>query len=99
MISLLSLQAICITQSALDLALRFAREIFCKSSGAFWPKDNLISMRSNHTRETSHFITLIFEAMFAPYMLTADGRPLLERLSEATAQGRRAGDDSAARTG
>ena len=39
-------------------ALRFACEIFRKSSGAFWPKHNLISMRSNHTRETSHFITL-----------------------------------------
>ena len=44
-------------ESAFDLALRLACEIFRKSAGAFWPKHNLIPMRSNHTRETSHFIT------------------------------------------
>ena len=26
---------------------------------AFWPKHNLIPTRSNHTRETSHFITSV----------------------------------------
>jgi len=45
-------------ESAFDLALRLACEIFRKSAGAFWPKHNLIPTRSNHTRETSHFITL-----------------------------------------
>jgi hypothetical protein len=39
-------------------ALRLACEIFRKSAGAFWPKHNFIRMRRNHTRETSHFITL-----------------------------------------
>ena len=31
---------------------------FSKSAGAFWPRHNLIPTRSNHTRESSHFITL-----------------------------------------
>ena len=46
-------------ESAFDLALRFACGIFRKSAGAFWPKHNLIPTRSNHTRETSHFITSV----------------------------------------
>ena len=45
-------------ESAFDLALRLAREIFRNSADAFWPNHNLIPMRSNHTRETGHFITL-----------------------------------------
>jgi hypothetical protein len=44
--------------SAFDLDLRFACEIYRKSAGAFWPKHKLIPTRSNHARETSHFITL-----------------------------------------
>ena len=45
-------------ESAFNLALRLACEIFRKSTGAFWPKHKLTPMRSNHTREASHFITL-----------------------------------------
>jgi hypothetical protein len=58
--------------SAFDLALRFACEIFRKSSGAFWPKHNLISTRSNHTRETLTATPAKDAAPFIVSQLTQD---------------------------
>ena len=53
-------------------ALRFACEIFRKSSGAFWPKHNLISTRSNHTRETLTATPAKDAAPFIVSQLTQD---------------------------
>ena len=59
-------------ENAFDLGLRFACEIFRKSSGAFWPKHNLISMRSNHTRETLTATPAKDAAPFIVSQLTQD---------------------------
>jgi hypothetical protein len=59
-------------ENAFDLGLRFACEIFRKSSGAFWPKHNLISTRSNHTRETLTATPAKDAAPFIVSQLTQD---------------------------
>ena len=51
--SLLRVKANSHHESAFDLALRLACDIFRRSAGAFWPKHNLSRMQSNHTRETN----------------------------------------------
>ncbi|MFZ1192279.1 MAG: hypothetical protein WAO16_25440, partial [Pseudolabrys sp.] len=45
---------------------------FRKSSGAFWPKHNLISTRSNHTRETLTATPAKDAAPFIVSQLTQD---------------------------